>query len=92
MADQERLRAMNAARVRRWRQRQREQAEVEAERTARRAEAIATRLEKQHPACARILADLAPEVAGAVVAALNRRQFERAEARARSQDQGERLS
>ncbi len=41
MADQERLRAMNAARVRRHRQRQRELAEVEAERTARRAEAIA---------------------------------------------------
>ena len=92
MADQERLRAMNAARVRRHRQRQRELAEVEAERMARRAETIAARLEAEHPAAARILADLAPEVAGAVVAALNRRQFERAEARARSQDRGERPS
>ena len=82
------MRAMNAARVRRFRERQREQAAVEAERTARRAEAIAERLERDHPAAARILADLAPEVAGAVVAALNRRQFERAEMRARSRDQG----
>ena len=92
MADEARLRAMNAARVRRFRERQREQAAVEVERVARRAAAIAERLEAEHPAAARILADLPPEVAGAVVAALNRRGFERAVGRAASQDAGARPS
>ena len=88
MADQERLRAMNAARVRRFRERQREQAAVEAEVLQRRAAAAADRLERDHPAAARVLAELPPEIAGAVVAELNRRQFMRAVARAGSQDAG----
>ena len=82
MADQERLRAMNRARVQRHRQRQRELAEVEAERTARRVTAVADRLERDHPAAARVLAELPVDVAGAVAAELNRRAFERAVQRA----------
>ena len=69
-----------AERMRRMRQRRAE----EEERRQRWGATIAARLETHHPEAARILADLPPDVAGHVVAALNRRQFERAVQRAGS--------
>ncbi len=48
----------------------------------RRAAAAADRLERDHPEAARVLAELPADVAGAVVAELNRRAFERAVQRA----------
>ncbi len=92
MEDQERLRAMNRARVQRHRQRQREQAPVKAEVMQRRVTAAADRLEAEHPQAARYLAGLDPALGEALIRELDRRQFERAEARARSRDQGERPS
>ncbi len=67
-----------AERMRRMRQRRADEEEGRQQWGA----TIAARLEAQHPEAARILADLPPDVAGYVVAELNRRQFERAEARA----------
>ena len=84
MADLERKRAQTAARVRKYRQRQAEQAEIAAEVLQRRAAAAADRLERDHPEAARVLAELPADVAGAVVAELNRRAFERAVQRAES--------
>ena len=73
-----------AERMRRMRQRRAE----EAERAAQWAVRLADRLEAEHPEAARVLADVPAHVAGLVVQELNRRQFERAEMRARSQERG----
>ncbi len=67
-----------AERMRRMRARRAE----EAERRQQWGAQIAARLERDHPEAARVLAELPPEVAGAVVAELNRRAFEPAVARA----------
>ena len=58
----------------------------------RRVTAAADRLERDHAAAARLLADLDPASGEALIQELNRRQFERAEMRARSQERGERPS
>ena len=60
----------------------------EAKITERAADAVATHLETQHPEAVRLLAALDPELATAVVRALNQRAFWRAVQRAGSQDRG----
>ncbi len=67
-----------AERMRRMRARRAEEAERRQQWGAR----IAAQLERDYPEAARVLVGLPPEVAGAVVAELNRRAFERAVARA----------
>ena len=71
-----------AERMRRMRQRGAEEAERRQQWGAR----IAAQLERDHPEAARVLAELPVDGAGAVVAELNRRAFERAVARAGSQE------
>ena len=78
MGDIERRRQQTAERMRRMRARRAE----EAERARQWAVRLADRLEREHPEAARVLADVPAHVAGAMVEELNRRRFERAEARA----------
>ena len=85
-----------AARMKRYRQRLKEQAPARAEIRARRVAAVADRLERDHAAAARLLANVDPALGEALIQELNRRQFERAEARAVARaggpDRGERPS
>ena len=67
-----------------YRARLKEQVPTRAEVVQRRVTAAADRLERDHAGAARFLAGLDPAIGEALIRELDRRQFERAEARARS--------
>lgn len=88
MTNEQRRRALTAARVRRYRQRQREQAEHEAYVTARRVKWLCDRLEAEQPAFVEQLRQLVPpEIAGEVVDELLTRDQRRAAGAPRSPEQ-----
>jgi hypothetical protein len=79
MADPERARRLAAARQARFRRRQRELAEQEADITAQRAARLADRLEAEAPAfVAELIARVPPDLGDAVIDELLRRDQERA--------------
>lgn len=79
MTDQDRQRQLTAARVRRWRQREKERAEHEAYVTTYRTKRLCDRLEAEQPGFVEQLIHLVPpEIAGEVVDELLRRDQARA--------------